>query len=51
MAVFGVTWDDMHLLRGPIAPGFGQAGGGTQIVLPMSVEDLMSIGLLEEIRD
>jgi hypothetical protein len=51
MVVFGVTWDDMHLLRGPIAPGFGQAGGGTQIVLPMSVEDLISIGLLKEIHD
>ncbi|MBF4601817.1 glycohydrolase toxin TNT-related protein [Frigoribacterium sp. VKM Ac-1396] len=44
------TWDDMHLMRGPIAPGFGQSGGGVQLLLPMSVQDLMDLGLIEEVK-
>jgi hypothetical protein len=44
------TWDDMHLMRGPIAPGFGQRGGGVQLLLPMSVQDFMRLGLIEEVK-
>jgi hypothetical protein len=49
MKEYSVTWSMMHLRQGPIAPAFGLPGGGTQILLPMSVKHLMMIGLLEEI--
>ncbi|VXB94320.1 TNT domain-containing protein [Frigoribacterium sp. 9N] len=44
-----MTWDRMHARQGPIARAFGLPGGGEQILLPMSVQDLMDIGLIEEI--
>lgn len=35
--------------RGSIAPGFGAAGGGVQVQLPLTVDQLIKLGLLKEI--
>ena len=34
---------------GGIAPWFGQPGGGTQHLMPMSIEDLLKGGFIEPI--
>lgn len=46
---YEVDIDSMHGERGPVAPAFGQPGGGEQYRLPMSVADLEDLGLIREI--
>jgi hypothetical protein len=42
------TWDKKPM-QGEIAPGFGGAGGGTQLELPLPVRVLEALGVLKEI--
>lgn len=35
--------------RGDIAPGFGSTGGGVQVQLPLTAQQLIALGLLKEI--
>lgn len=35
--------------RGDIAPGFGSTGGGVQVQLPLTAEQLIALGVLKEI--
>ena len=50
MSDHDLTWDMIVVKRGPIAGGFGQPGGGVQLKLPLSVADLIDLGLLREIK-
>jgi hypothetical protein len=34
---------------GPIAPGFGHAGGGVQTLLPLTVNELCALGVIREV--
>ena len=34
---------------GPIAPGFGHAGGGVQTLLPLTVDELCALGVIREV--
>jgi len=45
-----MSFDDLREQVGPIAPGFGQRGGGTQYLFPLSTDMMERLGLIKEVR-
>ncbi|WP_422935441.1 glycohydrolase toxin TNT-related protein [Sinomonas sp. P47F7] len=50
MSRYRLTWEEMKVQEGEIAPGFESNGGGIQDQMPLSVEILQSLGLLREVH-
>lgn len=46
----GGNYDGLKTYIGDIAPGFGTVKGGTQVQLPLTVEQLKGLGLIEELE-
>lgn len=45
-----LTWDDLASgVRGKIAAGFGDPGGGVQMQMPLTINVLREIGMIERI--
>ena len=41
---------DLTVLAGEAAPWFGQPGGGTQYLLPLTIQQLLDLGVLSIYR-
>ncbi|THE10570.1 DUF4237 domain-containing protein [Bacillus timonensis] len=50
MRKYGLSYDDLQVQIGEIASGFGSKGGGIQYELPLPVDMLESLGILEKIK-
>ena len=50
MDVYGLTFEDLVIQKGEIAPGFGSLGGGIQYQLPLPTSMLEELGLLKELK-
>ncbi len=50
MNAYQLSFDDLRVQVGPIAPGFGQRGGGTQYLFPLSTDMMERLGLIKEVR-
>jgi len=50
MNAYQLSFGDLRVQVGPIAPGFGQRGGGTQYLFPFSTDMMERLGLIEEVR-
>jgi hypothetical protein len=47
MNTWGLTFDDLVIQKGEIAPGFGSSGGGIQYQLPLPTSMLQDLGLIK----
>ncbi len=47
---YGINLDNLKTYGGEIAPAFDAIGGGTQWQLPLSVDYLIKLGFLKEIK-
>ena len=47
--IYRLTFDDLRVRVGPIAPGFGQPGGGTQYLFPLRADMMEELGLIREV--
>ncbi|WP_278102887.1 glycohydrolase toxin TNT-related protein [Microbacterium proteolyticum] len=50
MNAYQLSFEDLRVQVGPIAPGFGQRGGGTQYLFPLSTDMMERLGLIKEVR-
>lgn len=50
MDAYDLTYDDLKIQKGDIAPGFGSTGGGIQYEMPLPVDLLEGLGLIEKIK-
>ncbi|MBO1911093.1 glycohydrolase toxin TNT-related protein [Microvirga sp. 3-52] len=49
MNFWGLSFDDLKIQKGEIAPGFGAVGGGIQYQLPLPTSMLEGLGLLKSL--
>ncbi|MDN3955294.1 TNT domain-containing protein [Sporolactobacillus laevolacticus] len=47
MTTWGLTFNDLTIQKGEIAPGFGSSGGGIQYQLPLPINMLKDLGLIK----
>nr|WP_309100501.1 TNT domain-containing protein [Fredinandcohnia onubensis] len=50
MDAYDLSFDDLKVQKGEIAPGFGSTGGGIQYEMPLSVDILEGLGLVEKLK-
>jgi hypothetical protein len=50
MKKYRITYDDLNVQAGEIASGFGSAGGGIQYELPLPVNMLEDLNIIEKIK-
>ena len=50
MNAYQLSFEDLRVQVGPTAPGFGQRGGGTQYLSPLSTDMIEKLGLIKDVR-